>query len=150
MGRLWKLIDQWRDDRTRREQLLDELDRLDALYEPDLKAAGRPGSDAYESLAAGLQAESEPYLEELFGIETRQRIRTARRWGVPIPPRPYGHEGDHYWERSRYGEWVLTDEGHKHLRRETAVEVETFAKPWLSWIAIIISVVSLVVAAVFK
>ncbi|WP_159598750.1 hypothetical protein [Starkeya nomas] len=126
---------------------MDKLDELDQLYEVEFKATGGPGTRAYEALEGGLQHEQEPLIDELLTIETRQRIRTAHRWGVPIPPRPYGRDRDQYWDRSRYSEWVLTDEGHKHLRRETAVEVELFAKPWLSWIAIAVSVVSLAVAA---
>ena len=127
--------------------MLEEIDSTEMYYEELLKQAGPKGTDSYEGLVSEMFSQLDALLHELKQIETRHRLRVARYWGVPIPPWPDSDKKNQHWERSPYRAWVLSDEGHKHLRREIAVEVEIFAKPWLSWGAVVISVVSLVVAA---
>lgn len=84
-------------------------------------------------------------------IETRRAIVRAGRWQVPLPSQPADVEQDNeFWHwSSKHGKFYLTDAGIAHLRREVFLERDLRTKPWLSWAAIAISLVSLIVV-IFK
>jgi hypothetical protein len=46
------------------------------------------------------------------------------------------------------GTWSLTEVGSMKLRREIAVEVEIAHKPWLNWLSLVVSAVSLVISVI--
>jgi hypothetical protein len=124
---LWQRLTVWRDERNALAQHHYDLEEADS--------ADNPGDVAF-------------YSDLIDQLETRQKRRAAWRYGVPIPPTPSAYESDKYWNWClALGEHHLTTEGHAHLRREIAHERELLYKPWMSWLALGISFVSLAISA---
>ena len=87
------------------------------------------------------------YSDLMNRLETNRRVRSAWRFGVPLPKKPKKYEGSFEWDWCpSLNEHQLTQEGHKLLRREIAIERELRHKPWLSWGAILIAGLSLLVS----
>jgi seryl-tRNA synthetase len=144
----WRGIWRWRDDRVRVEQLQDEIVAVHAAHGPAIAAAGKPNTREYSIAYNDLIVDLSELEDELETIQTRRRVWLAAKYGVPVPDRPYGdHESD-YWERSRLGSLILSEKGHLLLRREIAIEREIAWKPWLSGVALGVSLLSLLVSIV--
>lgn len=88
---------------------------------------------------------------EIAEIETKQMLRRAKKWRIPVPPRPFrDKEISDSWEwHDVHAMFYLKDTAISRIRKEVYQEWEMWSKPWLSWMAILISVTSLAVS-VFK
>ncbi|AVA21591.1 hypothetical protein [Rhizobium sp. NXC24] len=153
MGLLSKLL-KWRDDRHRLATLRYDLEDVDAAFRTKMqKEKLRRGSDEWQHAYADYDNQRELLDAEIDQIETQNHIRRARAWSVPIPSRPISEDpvyDDKYWIWSRvHGTYYLTDEGKALLRRETYAEIEMRYKPWTTWVAVGISIISLAIS-IFK
>lgn len=136
----------WRDDRHRIAELRFAIEDADKDFRSAVaKRKLRRDSDAYQELYMSAENERELAEAEISDIETENAIRRARAWGVPIPPVPYQEDvGDQYWYWCRvHGRFYLNDNGTALLRRESYAEMEMRFKPWLTWLALIMSGISL-------
>jgi hypothetical protein len=148
METLFEKLGRWRDERNRISALSYEAQNIRDLHRPLIETAKSVSRDAFGGAIAEMQFELQIPEYEIDRLETSMRLREARRWGVPLPDRPNSGDSDDYWDYCySMGDHVLSVKGHKYLRREIANEREIFQKPFLSWAAICISVVSLVVSA---
>ncbi|TXH81188.1 MAG: hypothetical protein E6Q77_08645 [Rhizobium sp.] len=148
MGLISPLL-KWRDDRDRLTKLRFDLEDAHDEFQKEITAAKlKHGSEEWERAYAGYDFQCDTIRADIDEIETAALIRRAREWGVPIPPRPFWSEepvyDDEYWDWSRiHGKYYLSAKGKALLRREAYAEMEMFYKPWLSWAALLISIVSL-------
>ncbi len=106
-------------------------------------------AEEWESANSDYFSECDLIQSQIDEIETARIIRRAKAWGVPIPPSPKWSEepvyDDEYWDWSNiHGKYYLNAKGKALLRREAYTEMEMFYKPWLTWAALAISVISLV------
>ena len=138
---------QWRDEKNQIAALALEIEHVYETHRPKISALKRPPWNNYQFAVSEMLAEIDPLQAELDGIETKRRLRRARKWGVPIPDRPKSGEENDMWKLSAFHEHVLSEQGHLFLRRETALEREIAQKPLISWAALAISVVSLSISA---
>jgi hypothetical protein len=144
-------IIRWRDDRHRLAKLRFDLEDVEAAFKKKVEAGKlRRGAEGWDEVYGDFDANSESIHADIDEIETRNHIRRAKAWAVPIPHRPISQEpvyGDKYWVWCRvHGRYYLNDEGKALLRREANVEMEMFYKPWLSWAALGMSVISLTIS----
>ncbi|ANM12458.1 MULTISPECIES: hypothetical protein [unclassified Rhizobium] len=141
-----------RDDRYRLAQLRFDLEDAENEFRSKVQEQklGR-GTDAWDRAYFDYDTRREFVYAQIDEIETRNAIERARAWRVPIPQRPISEEpvyDDQYWSWSNpHGRYYLTDEGKLLLRREANIEMEMLFKPWLSWGALAISVISLTISA---
>jgi|GEM_PF-4716442 len=128
-----------------------ELNRTNELYAKALKEAKDGGTDWQDMASLNHEASWEAgfVYSQIDAIKTARQLRRATRYSVPVPPRS---EGDDWSWDTTLGKWLLTDVGAQKLRREIAIEVENRQKPWLNWMSLVISGISLAVAviAIFK
>lgn len=143
-------LKQWRDDRYRLIQLNYDRESANQAFDQDVaERMLNPSSDEYGSRYAELAVQLDVIDWEIDRIETRRAVARAIYWQVPLPPRPFKRsDEDEFWLSSSIdGKHYLTEHGKAHLRREIHREWEMWSKPWLSWGAVAISIVSLAVAA---
>ncbi|MBP1856850.1 hypothetical protein [Rhizobium herbae] len=150
MGPISSIL-KWRDDRHRLAKLRFDLEDLDIAFRNKVKVEKlRRGSEEWERAYADFDNYRELYDADIAQLETTNQIRRASAWGVPIPFRPISEEpvyDDKYWDWHRpHASYYLSDVGKAFLRRETYAEMEMRSKPWIPWIAIGISVISLLVS----
>lgn len=111
------------------------------------------GSDEFQSLAASYGPDADEIISEIEQLETQRMLEKAERWSIAIPQRPYGYHNvadTNFWTKNHtHNAYYLTDEAKQIIRRQVFEEREMLTKPILSWAAIIIAVISLLVA-VFK
>ncbi|MGO7077939.1 hypothetical protein ACCT03_29580 [Rhizobium johnstonii] len=135
-------------------------DARDALIQ--LRHAANRLEEELSEATVGLQAHEEEFqyrLAEYFNnmetvsaeaaeIETDRIRRRAEYWQVPMPMRPYkSGESNEFWEwHDPHHRYYISDKGHSQLRRDIHQEWEMWWKPWLSWGAVAISVLSLVIS----
>jgi hypothetical protein len=141
----------WRDDRHQLSQLRLDLEDAENEYRNKVQEQKlRRGTDAWDRAYFDYDTHTEFVYAQIDEIETRNAIRRAKAWRVPIPQRPISEEpvyDDQYWSWSNpHGRYYLTDKGKLLLRREANIEMEMFFKPWLSWAAVAISVISLTIS----
>ena len=145
MGWLWHLKRN-SDDRQKLVQLQGELDDISKQFRTDTDHL-KTNSDEYRAALGAYGNDLGLVIAQIRAIETEQMLRKTTRWRVPVPMRPYNMEETEYWEwHQLHGRYYLTDIGLSRLQREVYHEWEMWSKPWLSWTAIAISVVSLIVA----
>lgn len=148
MGLLESLFE-WRDDRNKVAQLNYELQDLEEAFE---KGAEREYQDkrefGYRSAYYDFRHEADTIQAAIDQLETKRSIRRAIRWRVPVPSRPANDEADDgYWQWSVPHQcFYLSDTGKTHLRREIALEAELLFRPVLSWGAVCISLLALIVS----
>ncbi|MER9028192.1 hypothetical protein [Mesorhizobium sp. M0674] len=145
----WNDILLWRDERNKLATLREDLDRTERSFEVEIRSATEAGSsEILFEIKDRRYFEMRTFEMLIDQIETRRRLRLARRYGVPVPLRPDVAVDSEYWdwELGLY-EHTLSTKGHYLLRREIAAERELVFKPWLSWVAIILSFLSLIIAA---
>lgn len=127
-----------------------DIEALDAKFREEVAAKKLiRNSDEWNLVYGEYDNDRDLLQSEIDEIETANSIRRAKAWGVPIPPRPIWSEepvyDDNYWDWSRvHGKYYLNAEGKALLRREAYAEMEMFYKPWLTWAALAISIISLV------
>jgi len=145
-----KLIDAVTHYRDERDKILNHQRQLDELSDEFHQKAQaiKWGSDEFEKLGADYMHEVSTVLAGIAEIETARIVRKAHHWRVPVPTTPFGTEDDNdFWQWHKpHGRHYLSEQGMSALRREIYNEWEMWSKPWLSWGAITISVVSLAVA----
>jgi hypothetical protein len=114
-------------------------------------AGMKTGSDEYRQTLAEFSNDASLIIAAMKQIQTDRMLDRASRWNVAYPSPPFGTDDDtDMWAwHPVHGRHYLTDEGLSHLRREVYREWEMWSRPWLSWGAIAISIVSLLVA-IFK
>ena len=143
-----KLLE-WRDNRHRLAALRYDLeDSAQAFQRKIIEKNLKRRSDEYEQLYWDHDTNRQLIESEIDQIETKNLIARAKSWGVPIPSRPSSESEENiYWYWCRvHGHFYLTDEGKALLRREAYAEMEMRFKPWVTWLALSISVVSLAVS----
>jgi len=135
---------QRRDDRDVIRELFYKREDLLADFHREVQGLAERG-DEYQMIYSGFRNEMDLLNDEIDSVETRRAISEAVRWRVPVPARPAGYEdSNEFWQYSSItGRSYLTEAGLTHLRREVYKEWEMWSKPWLSWGAIAISVISL-------
>ncbi|TRB52250.1 hypothetical protein EXN71_31420 [Rhizobium rhizogenes] len=141
----------WRDDRHRLAKLRYDLEDVDMAFRRKVQEEKlRRGSDEWDYAYSNYDNERELIDAEIDQIETQNYIRRARAWSVPIPWRPISEDpvyDDKNWIWSRvHGTYYLTDEGKALLRRETYAEIEMRYKQWTTWVAVGISMLSLIIS----
>ncbi|PVB60801.1 hypothetical protein [Labrenzia sp. 011] len=148
MHLLIKNLLRYREERHQIISAQHETERLEDLYRPKIEAAKEKGSpwDDYRSILSEYHHEVGLPRQLIDEIETRQRVRSAQKYQIPIPKKPEVGEDSEYWESSMFGDHVLTLEGHRKLRHDIAAERELVQKPVLSWIAVSVSLFSLLLS----
>lgn len=123
------------------------INRIDKLYDAAISTAKRRGAPQEEQhmLEVEQYGEVSVFYLLLDILRTKQAIRRAIKYGVPIPKR--NDESD-FWNISSMRPDHLTDHGFMHIRREIAIEVDIQQKPWLNWLAVAVSFLSFGVAVV--
>jgi len=143
------LKDWWqqRMDRQRIIQLRHDIDHLhDCLSK---KTEGlRPRDQEYQHHVAEFFADLDCIRADIAELETKHMKQRATYWRVPIPQRPYKREEEsEYWEwHDPHGAFYLSENGMKRLRREVHHDWEMWSKPWLSFMAVGISLLSLLIS----
>lgn len=137
-------LKRYRDERHALVQLGHKVDHLRSELGRKTKGID-PRSEDYNGLVSEYFFDLDVLMAEIAHIETVKMIRRAGRWRIPVPQRPLrDDQEDEYWEwHSQLGRYYLSEKGASRLRREVYQESEMFWKPWLSWCAIAISIVSL-------
>lgn len=110
-----------------------------------------PGAEDYREKQSAYDNERDLAGAEIDQIQTKHAFQRALYWGIPIPQLPKEHKLENdFWEWNQvHGRFYLTTGAKASIRRQAYQEMEMMMKPWISWGAIAISVVSLIVA-VFK
>lgn len=140
-------LKRFRDDRDKLIQLRHQRERhLERLNETT--AGLKRNSNDYQIAVSDYFNTVDLVDAEIAKIETAQTLRRAEQWRIPIPQRPYKRDEDtDFWEwHAVHGRYYLTEEAMRRVRRDVYEEREMWLKPWLSWLAVLISVVSLAVS----
>lgn len=138
----------WRDERLAIVELRRQAEATDLSYKPQIEAARQISREAWAEASAARHHEMMIILGQIEQIETKRRLQSAYAYGVPVPSKPSMDDESEYWDwYSEMGDHYLSVRGHALLRREIAMERDLYYKPWLSWIAIIISVTGLAISA---
>lgn len=143
-----KDVCQWNEERYRLVQISHEISRIWQSYADSMKQAHMPGvsRDVIMQLEAKIDSETRWLSDEYDRILTVRMLRSATKYGVPIKS---ASENSPHWQWSNYeGRLLLTSEGLAHFRREIAFERDLRHRPWVNWLGVAISVLSLVVATV--
>lgn len=138
----------WNNERYRLIQLSHEIDRIWQRYENSMKQAHRSSASREDIAQVQFEIETETRVlsDEQDKILTGRMLRSATRYGVPITP---ASDNSTHWQWSNFeSRFLLTTEGLAHLRREIALERDIRHRPWVNWIGVGISVLSLLVATV--
>ncbi|WP_172746536.1 hypothetical protein [Neorhizobium sp. T25_13] len=145
-----KVLFDWRDRRYRLIQLRLEREKAYEDFYTRTKGLNRR-SEEYESLDGDHQNAVALLSAEIGRLETLDLLRRAYRWRAPVPGHPVLPETENeHWAWNRViGGYHLTTKGMREVRHAVAAEVDLYYKPWLSWAAIAISFLALIVS-VFK
>ncbi|MBY5814304.1 hypothetical protein HFN60_01275 [Rhizobium leguminosarum] len=136
--------------RDERDTLIGLRQSIDDLRD-DLSAKTMgldPRGEEYQNRLADYFTQMEIETAAIAKIETNRIRRRAENWRVPMPLRPYKpQETTEFWEwHAPHHCYYISDKGHSQLRREIHQEWEMWWKPWLSWLAVAISTVSLAIS----
>lgn len=145
-----KSISRYRDERDQLIQYRHFREKL----ESDFKAATenlRPRDEDYQFRVGEFFAELDSVNAEIAEIETAQMKRRAGIWRIPIPGRPRedGAEDEFWTWHDVHGRYYISERGMRQLRRDIHEEWEMWWKPWLSWLALGVSLFSLAIS-IFK
>ena len=137
----------WLEEEAELRRLRRDLQFTLDRYAEDRRIAEARKADANELAAIehGEYFEGSTISDQIDFIQTKRLTRKAQRYGIPVP-RPI--EGEDWTLSHRVGTWSLTEAGTMKLRREIASEVDIRQKPWLNWLSLVVSGVSLVVAVI--
>ena len=141
---LFEKLKRDRDERYNLSQLRYSRERAEEGFKAAV-AGLKPRDEQYQEHRANMFAEIDYTDASIAEIETKMIIRRSLRWKVPIPARPMkeGEPHDFWTWHEIHGRYYISDKGQSQLRREIHQEWEMWWKPWLSWVAIGISVISL-------
>ncbi|NTH50923.1 hypothetical protein G6L09_08045 [Agrobacterium rhizogenes] len=151
MGLISPLL-KWRDDRHRLAKLRFDLEDVEDKFRRKLEVESlKRGSEKWEKAYADYANDKDQIYAEIDQLETKNLLKRAKVWNVAIPPRPIPlpepDRDDNYWDWCDvHGCYYLSDEGKELLRHKAYSEMEMFYKPWLSWMAVGISVLSLIIS----
>lgn len=136
-----------RDERHQLIQLGHEIEK-NAQDFRESSAGLKRNSNEYHELISELDNERRLLDAEIAEIETERMLRKAHFWRVPVPRYPMDDsEQDDNWRwHSVYGRYFLSVKALRDLRREIYQEREMWTRPYLSWTALVISVISLLTA----
>lgn len=145
-----KNISQWNARRYRLIQLRHELEDSERKFKIRTESL-QPRSDEYERAYADYRADVDVIVADIGVIETLHSLKTAYYWGAPVPRHPQLPETENeYWSwNSAVGGFHLTSKGLREIRHAVSAERDIYFRPLLAWVAIGISVLSLVVS-IFK
>lgn len=144
--RFWQDVRRWSDERNLLSQTQFEIEDIEKSYSSTLERTWNGSVDDYHSALAELQSQTAHLHGAIDRIRTKQRLRSASKYEVPIPPKA---DDSPLWVFSfAAGGFVLSEEGHKYLRREVGIERDLRHKPWVSWMAVVISLTSLFISVI--
>lgn len=147
---LWSRVQRRTQEKAASSQLRHEMQQLTNELRQMEKAQNlKPGAAKYNESLLSLFNAYELVSAKLSAIEHHQAIRRAIRWQVPVPSHKMEGYADEWTWHNAHHQYYLNSAGIARIRRECYLEMEMRFKPWLSWIAVCISVVSLLVA-IFK
>lgn len=147
---VFKRLATWRDQRNAIAQLNYRIDDLSNDFRSEVAERNlKRGTDEYEQAYGSFRNEYDLSAAEVEAIETLKMLSSGRRWGVPVPRSPTDdHEDNEYWAwNSIHGRHYLSQNGRRYIRHAVAEEMDILFRPYLSWAAIAISIVSLIVSA---
>ncbi|MDM9628319.1 hypothetical protein QTL95_20705 [Rhizobium sp. S152] len=152
---LLKSILRWRDERHLLAQLQFGLEEIDAKFiERVKKEKLQRGSDAWRDAYFDYDSHRQLWEADIDQLQTQRYVRRAKAWEVPIPPHPVPAPDspvcdDEFWSWSQpHGRYYLTYKAQAVLRRDIYAEIEMRYKPWLAWMAITFSALSLIIALI--
>ncbi|MBA1139374.1 hypothetical protein [Mesorhizobium neociceri] len=136
--------------RDERDALIQHRHNRDSLLERlnETTAGLKRNSQEYQIAVGDYFATIDIVDAEIAEIETAQTLRRAGQWRILTPQRPYKEDEDNdFWEwHGVHGRYYLTEEAMRRVRREVYEEREMRMKPWLTWLAVLISVISLAIS----
>ncbi|RWI20334.1 hypothetical protein [Mesorhizobium sp.] len=147
---VFKRLATWRDQRNAIAQLNYRIDDLSNDFRSEVAERNlKRGSDEYEQAYVTFRNEYDLSTSEVEAIETLKMLSSARRWEVAVPQPPTDdHDESEYWSwNSSHGRHYLSQNGKRYIRHAVAEEMDILFRPYLSWAAIAISIVSLIVSA---
>jgi hypothetical protein len=111
MGIIAEIL-RWRDDRHQLAQLRFDLEDAENEYRNKVREQKlRRGTEAWDSAYFEYDTHREVVYAQIDEIETRNAIRRAKAWRVPIPQRPISEEpvyDDQHWSWSNpHGRYYL-------------------------------------------
>lgn len=138
---------QQRMDRQKIIQLRHEMNNLHARLNEKLEGL-RPRDEEYQYHVADVFSDMDIVQADIAELETKHLQQRASYWRVPIPQRPYKRQDDNdFWEwHDPHGRYYLSEMGMRYLRKEVHNEWEMWSKPWLSFFALGVSLLSLVIS----
>lgn len=141
-------IGQWNERRYKMIQARHDLVKLRIDHEQELHEKSlKLGSADYNRLVDEYYHDHQLASADLDELESDHLLRRARRWGVPIRTRPEHGEDNEEWDWSAmHRRHYLSAQGKSRIRRECFNEMEMFYKPWTTWLAVVISIISLVIS----
>lgn len=141
-------IFKYRDERHELIQRRLDRDEIERHYTEAI-AGTNPRDDEHHTLVAEFFHEMDTINAAIAELETAQIKRRAAKWRIPIPKRPYkDDDADDFWEwHYVHGVAYISLKGMSQLRKEIYQEWEMWWKPWLTWVALGLSILSLVFAA---
>lgn len=146
---LFNRIRVWRD---RRHALIQLNYEIDGYWKEFSEVVTRQGIRENSEEFYNVYHEYKSYAEIPEGqrdlLLTTTALNRAVRWNAAVPPRatdPITGNEFWYWDRT-VARQLLTREGHRLIRRAIAEEIEIAYRPVLSWAAIAISFLALVVS----
>ncbi|MFI0843522.1 hypothetical protein [Mesorhizobium sp. IMUNJ 23232] len=145
MGWLESLL-RYRNERDELIRLRHGLEYNNATFKEKTADLSKRSQEYRDAVNEGA---NEHYLmsAEIAEIETAQMLRKAARWRIHVPLRPTNEDDTEMWEWNViHGRHYLSEKAMMQIRRDAYQEFEMRSKPWLSWMAILISIISLVVS----
>lgn len=142
-------IREWNEDRQTLIQLKHERAYIIQRFEEKKKTLKiRTGSEEDSRIYFDFRFDIDQIDAQIDQIESKKMLRRARKWGLPIPPKPneYQQENEFWVWSDPHFEHYLSPEGKKILRRECFTEMEMFYKPWATWLAVGVSFLSLLIS----
>lgn len=139
MSKLVRLANYLPVSKIRRLEIQGRL--IDRLYRQDIRRARAKGDgEGVERLKSGHSYELRMIGDERAYAYSRELLRQARRFHLPIPKR-VGSDGETtgWWEQSDIdGLWRLSDGGVVHVRKSIRSEMawrREHRAHWINWIA---------------
>jgi hypothetical protein len=117
-----------------------ELRRLRKLYAPKVAEAEKAKDEAErDSLLSEWQLESDLTLDPLNARRAERLAAKARRYDISVPRKPLRYDEDSDdWELSNVaGDWLMTKQLERHLRREIRSERRARSDEFRKWATLI-------------
>lgn len=134
----------WRNDRHEIIMLKQKIDDVFAKHD-DLFREANTDLDRLK-VVASIKVDTKPYVDRIEHIRSARLLETANRLLITIPENDAMGDAKNWFWSPEIERFILTRSYQQQLRREIALERELAYKPWLSWMAIGISILGLLVA----